>query len=42
MFENLKKRYEMNFIRKDQLQIYVTLGKITQEEYILIVGEGIA
>ena len=33
MFEILKKRYEKNFVRKDQLQRYVVLGKITQEEY---------
>ncbi len=39
MFEILKKRYEKNFVRKDQLQRYVVLGKITQEEYEKIVGE---
>ena len=39
MFEILKQRYERNFVRKDQLQRYVTLGKITQEQYLNIVGE---
>ena len=39
MFEILKQRYERNFVRKDQLQRYVTLGKITQEQYLEIVGE---
>ena len=39
MFEILKKRYEKNFVRKDQLQRYVVLGKITQEEYEKIVEE---
>ncbi len=39
MFEILKKRYEKNFVRKDQLQRYVVLGKITQEEYEKIVGK---
>ena len=39
MFEILKQRYERNFVRKDQLQRYVTLGKITQEQYLDIVGE---
>ena len=39
MYELLKQRYERNFVRKDQLQRYVTLGKITQEQYLDIVGE---
>lgn len=39
MFEILKKRYERNFVRKDQLQRYVELGKLTKEEYEKIVGE---
>lgn len=37
MFEILKARYERNFVRKDQLQKYVKLGKITQEEYNKII-----
>ena len=39
MYELLKMRYERNFVRKDQLQRYVTLGKITQEQYEQIVKE---
>ncbi len=39
MYELLKIRYERNFVRKDQLQRYVILGKITQEQYLDIVGE---
>ncbi len=39
MYELLKTRYERNFVRKDQLQRYVTLGKITQEQYEQIVKE---
>ena len=39
MFKILKQRYERNFVRKDQLQRYVTLGKITQQQYLDIVGE---
>ena len=39
MYELLKQRYERNFVRKDQLQRYVTLGKITQQQYLEIVGE---
>ncbi len=39
MYELLKQRYERNFVRKDQLQRYVTLGKITQEQYEQIVKE---
>ena len=39
MYKILKQRYERNFVRKDQLQRYVTLGKITQQQYLDIVGE---
>ena len=39
MYEILKQRYERNFVRKDQLQRYVTLGKISQQQYLDIVGE---
>ena len=39
MYELLKQRYERNFVRKDQLQRYVTLGKITQQQYEQIVKE---
>ena len=39
MYELLKQRYQRNFVRKDQLQRYVTLGKITQEQYEQIVKE---
>ena len=39
MFEILKQRYERNFVTKEQLQRYVKLGKITQQEYLEIVGE---
>ncbi|NDO45958.1 XkdX family protein [Clostridium sp. MD294] len=39
MFEILKQRYKKNFVRKDQLQKYVILGKITQEQYFDITGE---
>ena len=39
MFKILKQRYERNFVRKDQLQRYVILGKITQQQYLDIVGE---
>ena len=39
MYEILKQRYERNFVRKDQVQKYVTLGKITQEQYEQIVKE---
>ena len=39
MFKILKQRYERNFVRKDQLQRYVTLGKITEQQYLDIVGE---
>ena len=39
MFEILKQRYQRNFVRKDQLQRYVALGKITQQQYEQIVKE---
>ena len=39
MYELLKQRYQRNFVRKDQLQRYVALGKITQEQYLEIVEE---
>lgn len=39
MFELLKEKYKRNFVRKDQLLRYVTLGKITKEQYQQIVGE---
>jgi len=38
MFENLKKRYEMGWIRKDQLARYVDLGAITAEQAREIAG----
>ncbi|WP_312047780.1 XkdX family protein [Anaerotignum sp.] len=39
MFDNLKLRFEKNFVRKDQLQKFVGFGKITTEEYKEITGE---
>jgi uncharacterized XkdX family phage protein len=39
MYELLKQRYQRNFVRKDQLQRYVALGKITQKQYLDIIGE---
>ena len=39
MFEILKKKYQKNFVRKDQLLKYVTLGVITKEEYTTIIEE---
>ena len=39
MYELLKQRYLRNFVRKEHLQRYVTLGNITQEQYLDIVGE---
>lgn len=32
MFENLKKKYEKGYVRKDQLMRYVRIGIITEEE----------
>lgn len=42
MYDSLKARYEKNFVRKDQLQQYVSLGKITAAEYKEITGEDLA
>lgn len=39
MYEILKERYQMNFVRKDQLLKYVALGKITKEEYQQIIDD---
>ena len=39
MYEILKQRYQMNFVRKDQLLKYVALGKITKEEYQQIIDD---
>lgn len=39
MFENLKMRYEKEWVRKDQLRRYVELGIITEAEYEDICGE---
>lgn len=39
MFDSLKARYEKNFVRKDQLQQYVKLAKITTTEYKEITGD---
>ncbi len=39
MFEELKERYEKNWVRDDQLQQYVKLGAITSDEYEQITGE---
>ena len=33
MYEILKKKYKVGYGRKDQLQRYLTLGKLTEEEY---------
>lgn len=38
LFEVLKKRYTMNFVREDQLRRYVELNKITEEEFKEITG----
>lgn len=37
MFEILKKRYERNFVTKQQLEKYKKLGKITQQQYEQII-----
>lgn len=37
MFETLKKRYEKNFVTKQQLEKYKELGKITQQQYEQII-----
>jgi len=39
MFETLKRRYEKNWCRKDQLKRFVELGAITKEDYKNITGE---
>lgn len=39
MFENIKQRYQMGWIRVDQLKRYVQLQVITKDEYKLICGE---
>lgn len=39
MFEELKRRYEKKWCRKDQLKQYVELDAITKEEYKKITGE---
>lgn len=39
MFEVLKTRYNINFVRKDQLEKFVGFGKISAEEYKQITGE---
>ena len=33
MYEILKKKYKLGYVRKDQLQRYLALGKLTEEEY---------
>ena len=33
MYEILKKKYKLGYVRKDQLHRYLTLGKLTEEEY---------
>lgn len=39
MFEVLKKRYERNFVTKQQLEKYKKLGKITQQQYEQIIKD---
>ena len=38
-FEQIKSRYDRGYVTKEQLQRYVDLGVITQEEYYEITGE---
>lgn len=38
-FENLKQRYNWNWVRIDQLAMYVKFNKITPEEFEEICGE---
>lgn len=38
MFDNIKKRYEMGWIRDDQLESYVSLGVITKAQAREITG----
>ena len=33
MYEMLKKKYKLGYVRKDQLLRYLALGKLTEEEY---------
>ncbi|MCI7658137.1 XkdX family protein [Anaerotignum sp.] len=33
MYEILKKKYKLGYVRKDQLLRYLALGKLTEEEY---------
>lgn len=37
MYEILKKKYKLGYVRKDQLLRYLTLGKLTEEEYLDII-----
>lgn len=39
MFETLKNKYIDGFIRKDQLEKYVTLGILTKAELVQILEE---
>lgn len=39
MYERLKERYAMGYVRPDQLRRYVELEVITPEEYLEICGE---
>ncbi|GIN87855.1 hypothetical protein J6TS2_42410 [Heyndrickxia sporothermodurans] len=39
MFESLKERYEKNWCMKDQLQRFVQLGAISENQYKEITGE---
>lgn len=41
-YEELKSKYQMSFVRKDQLEKYCKLGVITTEEYKDISGEDLA
>lgn len=33
MYEILKKKYKLGYVRQDQLLRYLALGKLTEEEY---------
>lgn len=33
MYEILKKKYQLGYVRQDQLQRYLSLGKLTEAEY---------
>lgn len=39
LFERLKAWYPKGYVRKDQLQRFVQLGALTEEEYEEITGE---